>query len=88
MDEETANLIGPKVEAIRAFIKNVKTAGGFLPDNSTRANYRSMYADIKNILDDPNLETYAPPLPHLGTTNNDATLLMENQIRLMGNFQS
>jgi len=83
MDIQTAKLIIPKLEALRAFINNVATAGDYLPDNETRANYRAIYADIKATLNDPNLEIYAPPLPHLGTTSDRATLWGEHQMRIL-----
>src|SRR3990170_29373 len=84
MDEETAKNIRPKLEALRAFIRTVAFAGQYLPDNETRANYRAIYTDIEKTLNDPNLETYAPSLPHLGTIIGDATLLSEHQIRILG----
>lgn len=83
MNEEIAEAISPKLEALRAFIRSVAAVGQYLPDNATRANYREMYDDIKNTLNDPNLETYAPSLPHLGTTSYDATLWAQNQIRIV-----
>ena len=88
MDPKTALLIWPKLQALRAFIKSVGTAGQYLPDNATRATYREMYADIKKTLDDPALETYAPPLPHLGTTGDESTLWGDHQIRIMASGNS
>lgn len=83
MDEVTAKLLRPKIEAMRAFIITVGSAWQFLPDNETRSNYRAMYEDIKKTLNDPNLETYAPSLPHLGTTSDDATLRQKHQILIL-----
>lgn len=83
MNIQTAKLIIPKLEALRAFISNVATLGQYLPDNETRANYRAIYADIKATLNDTNLEIYAPPLPHLGTTSERQTLLGEHQLRIL-----
>lgn len=83
MDIEIARAILPKLAALEAFINNVTYSGQYLPDNATRANYRAMYADIKATLNDPLLETYAPPLPHLGTTSDDSKLWGEHQIRIL-----
>jgi len=83
MEEEVAKIIRPKLDALIAFIKTVGTAGLYLPDNVTRANYRAMYEDIKKTLNDPNLETYAPSLPHFGTTLDDSTLRTQHQIRIL-----
>lgn len=83
MDIETAKTIIPKLESLRTFINNVAIAGQYLPDNQTRANYRAIYADIKATLNDPKLEIYAPPLPHLGTTSDNSTLWEEHQIRIL-----
>jgi len=74
MDEKKASLMRPKLEALKAFLQNVTYFHLHLPDNETRANYREMYADIAASLEDPKLELYAPPLPHLGTTGPDSTL--------------
>jgi hypothetical protein len=83
MDIQTARIIIPKLDALRAFIRNVAYAGQYLPDNQTRANYRAIYADIQATLNDANLEIYAPPLPHLGTTSDDSTLWGEHQMRIL-----
>jgi len=83
MDEEKARLIRPKFEALKAFIRNLSSVGHYLPDNETRRNYRAMYDDIRDTLDDPNLETYAPPLPHLGTTGDRSRLWPEHQARIL-----
>lgn len=83
MDEQLAPELIPKLEALRSFIRTVGTAGEYLPDNQTRASYRAMYDDIRETLSDPLLETYAPPLPHLGTTSDDATLWGTHQIRIL-----
>jgi hypothetical protein len=83
VDEETARAIIPKLEALRAFVRNLGMAGQYLPDNTTRANYRAMYDDIASTINDPLLEIYAPPLPHLGTTGSDSKLWGSHQIRIL-----
>jgi hypothetical protein len=42
-----------------------------------------MYSDIKATINDPLLETYAPPLPHLGTTSDRAGLFQDSQLRII-----
>lgn len=83
MDEEKAKQLRPKLAALRSFIFNVGLSGEYLPDNQTRSNYREMYADIKATLDDPNLEIYAPGIPHFGTTGSDSKLWADHQTRIM-----
>ncbi|MEK7682330.1 MAG: hypothetical protein AAB369_05820, partial [Chloroflexota bacterium] len=83
MDKDLARLIQPKLAALRTFIKGVATAGEYLPDNATRANYRAIYADIQQTLGDPKLELYAPALPHLGTTSDASTLWSQHQLRIV-----
>lgn len=83
MDIETAKILIPKLEALRAFINNVAKAGSYLPDNQTRANYRAIYEDINATINDPNLAIYAPPLPHLGTTSDDSTLWGKHQMLIL-----
>jgi hypothetical protein len=83
MDPEKAKALKPKLEALKAFLRSVASLGPYLPDNRTRQNYREMYDHIKLLLDDPDLETYAPPLPHLGTVMVDSGLWSEHQARLV-----
>lgn len=74
MDHEKARLIRPKLRALIRFIDNVISLGHDLPDNATRKDFDNIYYDIKATVEDPNFETYAPPLPHLGTTGHNVTL--------------
>lgn len=67
LDQENARLIRPKLRVLLTFINNVINLGPNLPDNATRKDYDAIYYDIKEMIDDPGFETYAPPLPHLGT---------------------
>jgi len=74
MDHEKARLIRPKLRALNRFINNVITLGHDMLDNATRKNFDEIYYDIKATVNDPNFETYAPPLPHLGTGGERETL--------------
>lgn len=83
MDVQTAVLLIPKLNALRAFLTTVDNGGEHLNDDETRHNYRQIYADIKATVNDPNLEIYAPPLPHLGTFMGDVPLQGYNQARIL-----
>lgn len=83
MDEQTARILIPKLNALRAFLTTVANGGQHLLDNETRRNYREIYADIKKTVNDPHLEIYAPPLPHLGTFMGDVALQGDHQMRIL-----
>ncbi len=83
MDEATSAAIKPKLDALMTFTRNVESAGHYFPDDETRAEYRRMYDDIAQTLNDPELEIFAPPLPHLGTMGQNAKLLPEHNVRIV-----
>ena len=83
IDEETAKLIAPKLEALRSFIYTVSIAGQNLRDMKSREDYLEMYDDLKKTLNDPSFEVFAPPIPHFGTTSWDATLWAEHALAIV-----
>jgi predicted nucleotide-binding protein len=83
MDSQRQNLLRAKLEAFKAFIRNVVNAGSLMDDNRTRSQYRDMYEDIEITLDDPNLNIYAPCIS--GGTSGGArkTLWPEHQVEIV-----
>ncbi len=77
-------LLRVRIDSLMTFITNVQIAGtAVLLDNQARKEFDEMYSDIEEILGDPNLQTYAPPLPHLGTTSRDQLLLSKHQLLII-----
>lgn len=82
MDEKTAKLIAPKLEALHAFVNIVEIKGMGLQDYQTWCNYQAMYDDIKDVLNDPKLGIYSPPIPDRGSPG-ASTLSRYNQERIV-----
>lgn len=60
MNLEKAKLLKAKLAALKTFIRNVAQIGNSLGDIKTCEAYQKMYKDIKETLNDADLETYAP----------------------------
>lgn len=83
-DEEKFKLLIIKLEALRAFVLNVSSMGRSLFDYETGVKFRNMYEDIKETLDDPNLEIYAPNISIWGRGGN-GLLKRNHQVEIVNN---
>jgi hypothetical protein len=63
MTSKEYNELNTKIAALIAFVRNVGLIGKTM-DVSVIDQYKNMYADIKQTLNDPNLETYALNIPY------------------------
>ena len=83
MDLEKAKLLKAKVAALKTFIRNVATIGNALEDNKTGEAYRKIYKDIKETLNDPDLETYAPGISYWISSGGDGLLWSRHQAEIV-----
>ena len=83
MDLEKAKLLKNKLTALKTFIRNVATIGTELADNKTAEEYRKIYKDIKETLNDPNLETYAPSISYWTSFGGDGLLWTQHQAEIV-----
>ena len=83
MDLEKAKLLQNKLIALKTFIRNVATIGNSLPDNKTAEDYRKIYKDIKETLNNPNLETYAPNISYWISMGGDGLLQRQHQAEIV-----
>lgn len=71
MDTDKRKNLRTKLAVIKTLVKNVAIMGPSLADNSTRKEYRTIYEEIEQLLDEPNLSAYAPPVSW-GTVMSDS----------------
>ena len=83
MDLEKLKLLKIKIKVLKTFLVTVARAGRTLPDKVTADQYRRMYEDIKEMLDDPNLEIYAPNISNWYSVGGNGMLSQKQQVEIV-----
>ena len=83
MNLEKAKLLKAKLAALKTFIRNVAQIGNLLGDIKTCEAYQKMYKDIKETLNDADLETYAPCIPYWMSSGSGGLLWQMHQAEIV-----
>ncbi|MGB7002002.1 MAG: TIR domain-containing protein [Halobacteriota archaeon] len=83
MNLEKAKLLKAKLAALKTFIRNVAKIGNSLGDITTCEAYQKMYKDIKETLNDADLETYAPGIPYWMSSGSGGLLWQMHQAEIV-----